>query len=321
MLTAIVVPGKRRSRRSWIHAHVSLMRLDHSIKQLFVLPGALVAWTLSGATWSGRSVLHCLVGLFAVTCVASSNYVLNEILDAPFDRLHPTKCMRPAACGLVHVPLAYLQWLILGIAGLLLAGTGGQAVLISCLALWCMGGVYNIPPVRTKDKPYLDVLSESINNPLRFCVGWYLIAPSVIPPASALIFYWMLGAYFMSLKRFSEYRQIGPAVARLYRGSFAHYTEKSLLNSVVFYAAASMLFFGAFVMRYHLELVFGFPMIALLMSVYFDLAFENDSAVQNPEKLLREPKLVILITSCVVLLVVLLHIHMPWLEVAFPKSF
>jgi decaprenyl-phosphate phosphoribosyltransferase len=311
---------EKPTRLSRARAHFSIMRLDHSVKQLFVLPGVMLAWTLSNARSSVHLLLHIVVGLIAVTCVASSNYVLNEILDAPFDRLHPTKHIRPAARGIVHLPLGYLQWLLLGSVGLLLARYGGHGVLWSCLALWLMGCLYNIPPVRTKDIPYLDVLSESINNPLRFCVGWFLIAPAITPPASMLISYWMLGAYFMSLKRFSEYRQIGSAVARLYRRSFEFYTEKSLLNSVVFYAAAGMLFFGAFIMRYRLELVFAFPLIALLMSVYFDLAFETDSAVQNPEKLLGEPKLVILITGCIILLFLLLHLRMPWLNGAFPKS-
>ena len=298
-----------------------MMRLDHSVKHIFVLPGILLAWTLGAFPYSLHLLLHISLGLVAVTAIASSNYVLNEILDAPFDRLHPTKHSRPAARGVVHIELGYLQWLVLGTAGLLLAYHLGTDVFWSCLVLWLMGCVYNIPPVRTKDIPYLDVLSESINNPLRFCVGWYLVAVSVLPPASLLISYWMLGAYFMSLKRFSEYRQVGPAIARLYRRSFEVYTEKTLLNSVVFYAAASMLFFGAFIMRYRLELVFAFPLMALLMSVYFDLAFETESAVQNPEKLLGEPKLMILIAACIILLFVLLKIRMPWLQVAFPKSF
>jgi hypothetical protein len=113
---------------------------------------------------------------------------------------------------------------------------------------------------------------------------------------------------------------MGPETAGWYRKSFRVYTEKSLLNSVVFYAAAAMLFFGAFIMRYRLELVFAFPVIALLMTAYFNMAFEPDSAVQNPEKLYREPGLLVLLTACIVLLVVLLFVKMPWLAQAFPKS-
>ena len=36
---------------------------------------------------------------------------------------------------------------------------------LTALVLWIMGCLYNFPPVRTKDVPYLDVLTESVNNP------------------------------------------------------------------------------------------------------------------------------------------------------------
>jgi len=301
-------------------AHVAIMRLDHSLKQIFVVPGIVIAITLTGTPFTALLAWHILIGLAAVTAVASSNYVLNEMLDAPFDRLHPTKQNRPAARGSVHYPSGFLQWILLGFAGFTLAYIVSQGLMWIVIVLWVMGCVYNISPVRTKDIPYLDVLSESINNPLRFCAGWYIVTTSVVPPLSLLISYWMLGAYFMALKRFSEYRQIGAETASSYRRSFQFYTEKSLLNSVVFYAAAAMLFFGAFIMRYRLELVFAFPVIALLMSVYFDLAFRHESAVQNPEKLFREPKLMVLLTTCIVLLAFLMLVKMPWLEQIFPKS-
>ncbi len=305
---------------SRMQAHLDIMRLDHSVKQIFVLPGIVVAATLAGVPFHPALLLRIVFALIAVTLVASSNYVLNEILDAPYDRLHPTKQYRPAACGRVHLPLGYLQWLVLGSAGLLLAHGISRGLMLSLLALWIMGCIYNISPLRSKDVPYLDVLSESINNPLRFCAGWYVVTAVMVPPVSLLLSYWMLGAYFMALKRFSEYRQSGPLLAGSYRRSFQFYTEKLLLNSVVFYAAAAMLFFGAFCMRYRMELVLAFPVIALLMSVYFDLAFEHDSAVQNPEKLFREPRLMILLTVCIALLVILLSVRLPWLAQMFPKS-
>ena len=264
-------------------AHLELLRLDHSVKQVFVFPGIVIAASLTGETMTASLLWRALLGLTAVVAAASSNYVLNELLDAPFDRLHPTKNTRPAASGSVYVPLAYAQWLVCALAGFLLAIAVSKQLFVSVLALWVMGCLYNIPPIRTKDVPYLDVLSESINNPIRFCVGWYIVTTAVIPPASMLIAYWMLGGYFMALKRFSEYRQIGYEAAGKYRRSFLFYTEQSLLVSVLFYAATSMLFFGAFIMRYRMEMIFAFPFIALLMAVYFNLAFQQDSPVQNPE--------------------------------------
>lgn len=53
------------------------------------------------------------------------------------------------------------------------------------------------------------------------------------------------------------------------------------------------MFFGAFIMRYRVELILSFPFVSLVMAIYFYLAFEHESAVQNPEKLYREPALTI----------------------------
>jgi decaprenyl-phosphate phosphoribosyltransferase len=303
-----------------ISAHISLFRLDHSVKQVFIIPGIVIAARLADATVNMALFYRCVLGLGAVFAVASSNYVLNEILDAPFDRLHPTKCLRPAALGQIYPPLAYLQWLLSGLIGLLLAGEVSKPLFLSVLSLWIMGCLYNIPPVRTKDLPYLDVLSESINNPIRLCVGWYIVTSVVIPPISLLVAYWMLGAFFMALKRFSEFRQIGCDSAMRYRRSFEFYNEEVLLTSVTFYAAAAMLFFGAFIMRYRIEMVFAFPVIALLMAFYFRLAFSPDSSVQHPEKLYREPVLMVLLVACSTVLVITTFVNMPWLAQLFPKS-
>lgn len=303
-----------------LRAHASLLRLDHSVKQVFVIPGIVIAVGLTDAPLDRGLLIRTLLGVAAVMAAASSNYVLNELLDAPFDRLHPTKRLRPAACRSVNFPLAYAQWLIVGAIGFALALEVSRPLFFSVLSLWVMGCFYNIPPVRTKDIPYLDVLSESVNNPIRLCVGWYIVTAVVIPPVSLLVAYWMLGAYFMALKRFSEYRQIGRDSAVKYRRSFEFYNEQSLLTSVLFYAATAMLFFGAFIMRYRMEMVFAFPFIALLMAVYFQISFLEDSPVQNPEKLYREPRIMALLAVCSVVLVAMLYINLPWLARVFPKS-
>ncbi|HTW78240.1 MAG TPA: UbiA family prenyltransferase [Terracidiphilus sp.] len=302
-------------------AHARMMRLDHSIKQIFVAPGIVLAASIGQIHLAGAIWFRIAIGLLAATLIASSNYVLNELLDAPSDRLHPSKQSRPAASGLVHRGWGYAQWIVLMLAGMALAAQLGFPFALSAAGLWIMGCVYNIPPVRSKDLAYLDVLTESINNPLRFCLGWYSVVSSLLPPTSLLISYWMLGCFFMTLKRFSEYRQIADHErAAGYRRSFAHYSEEALLNSATFYAASSMLFFGAFIMRYRIELILSFPVIAWLMAVYFSLSFRHDSPVQRPELLFREPKLMVPLCICIALMVVLLFVNVPWIAFTFPKS-
>jgi 4-hydroxybenzoate polyprenyltransferase len=296
-----------------LRAHLQIMRLDHSIKNIFVIPGIVVPLSvLRTPLLSPPLVWNILVGFLAITLIACSNYVLNELLDAPFDRLHPKKRNRPTAQGLVSVPVAYAQWLLMMAAGIALAVTISRPFAYTAGALWVMGCFYNTPPFRTKDKVYLDVLSESVNNPLRMLLGWFMVTSALIPPASLLLCYWMIGCYLMALKRFSEYREIGSAqVAGTYRKSFQYYTEVSLLTSVNFYACVAMLFFGTFIMRYRIEWILVFPLLALMMATYFKLAFQPNSAAQNPEKLYREPLLMTEAILISVLMITLLYVDIP----------
>jgi decaprenyl-phosphate phosphoribosyltransferase len=304
-----------------LKAHLAIARLDHSIKNLFVLPGVIVPLSTGAVVLNSHMLWMLVIAFVSITLVACSNYVINEVLDAPFDRLHPIKKNRPAARGLVNIPLAYVQWLAMMLVGV---GLGlhflGTMFALTAVVLWVMGCVYNFPPVRTKDVPYLDVLTECVNNPLRMMLGWYAVTV-LVPPVSLLVAYWMIGCYFMALKRFSELNEIADrSVAGSYRKSFKHYTPESLLVSVCFYASTAMLFLGAFIMRYRIELILGFPFIALTMAVYLKLAFKTESAVQNPEKLYREPLLMGSFAATVLVMSLLLFVRLPRLEEFFPPT-
>ncbi len=322
------MPDSERTRIPFfdrIRAHVAIARLDHSIKNLFVLPGVIVPLSIYPALFTLRLVETLALAFVSITLVACSNYVINEVLDAPFDRLHPIKKNRPAARGLVSIPIAYVQWLLMMIAGVAIGLTISKMFALMALILWIMGCIYNFPPIRTKDVPYLDVLTESINNPLRMLLGWYAVTAAMgfplVPPVSLLIAYWMIGCYFMGLKRFSELSEFHKsgdhALAGSYRASFKRYTPESLLVSVLFYASTAMLFLGAFIIRYRIELILGFPFVAFTMAIYLKLSFKPESAVQNPEKLYREPLLMASFAATVLIMGLLLFIRMPRLEQFF----
>ncbi|HET9408882.1 MAG TPA: UbiA family prenyltransferase [Candidatus Sulfotelmatobacter sp.] len=307
-----------RPGRPSLLGHLQIARVDHWVKNVFVLPGVIVALSVDRARWVSWSWITFVLGMLAVCLIASSNYVINEILDAPSDLLHPVKNTRPVPAGRVSIPWAYVQWIALLAAGLLLALHVSTLFTLTLLALWIMGCLYNIPPVRSKDLPYLDVLSEAINNPLRMLAGWYLAGTTMIAPASLLVSYWMVGCYFMAIKRFAEFRDIGDHHrSASYRKSFGFYNEQRLLVSIMFYGSQAMLFFGAFIMRYRLELVLAFPLVALVMALYLSLAFKPDSAVQRPEGLYREPALMGAVVSCTVVMAVLLFVNISVLHRIF----
>ena len=301
--------------------HFEIFRLDHWIKNIFVLPGLLIALSIYPQSFSWSLCTSIFLGFLAAGLVASSNYVINEILDAPFDALHPTKRHRPTPAGRVHVRLGYVQWIFLLLLGLGLGSLVSQALVMVLLWLWVMGCIYNIPPIRAKDVPYVDVLVESINNPIRLLIGWYIISPPFQMPISLLISYWMIGAYLMAIKRFAEMRDISRDIsAKQYRKSFGYYTEQNLLVSIMFYAATAMLFFGVFVMRYRLELILSFPLIAFIMAMYLNLAFKEDGSAQAPEKLWKETPLMLASFLCLILMVILMNVSLPGFTAFFSQS-
>jgi len=295
--------------------HWAILRVDHWFKNVFALPGVVLALTLVPEASRDGLLVRLLLGAASLCLVASSNYVLNELLDAPYDRLHPVKSARPVPSGRVYVPLAWFQWLAVGALGLWLGMLVSAPFAATVAALWAMGCVYNVRPLRSKDLPYLDVLTESLNNPLRLLAGWYAVDPGMFPPASLQLSYWMVGAYFMAIKRYAEYRFIGdPGRAAAYRPSFVYYSEARLLTSIMFYAASAMLFFGIFIARHRIEMIVTFPLVALVMALYFNTGLKPNSAAQHPERLYRERGLMAAILVCSLAMAVCLVVDMPTLD-------
>ncbi len=290
MKTAIATASRPAapSYAAGLYRYVQIARPDHWIKNIFVIPGAAAALAVA-PHGAGGALLPLAAALISVCLLASANYTINEFLDAQYDRFHPLKSDRPGARGLLDGRLVLVQYLLLAICGLAVAAPINNACLLTGLSLLAMGLVYNAPPLRTKDQAYLDVLSESVNNPIRFLLGWFAVTGAVLPPASVLLAYWMGGAFLMAIKRYAEYRAIGdPARAALYRRSFARYSEQSLLLSGFFFALCSAFFTAIFLIKYRIEFLLTFPLIASLFTWYLAIGLKRDSAAQAPEKLHRE---------------------------------
>jgi decaprenyl-phosphate phosphoribosyltransferase len=298
-----------------IRHYIHIARPDHWFKNIFMLPGIIMGLYYTQFSFEGTSVTVFILGILATCLIASANYVINEWLDLEFDKFHPVKKNRPAVTAGLKKSFVYLEYALLALAGLLMAWFVSRLFFIIELIFLVMGFLYNVKPFRTKDKAYLDVLSESVNNPIRFILGWLLLGIGFLPPSSVLIAYWMGGAFLMATKRFAEYRFIAdPEIAGRYRHSFSFYTEGRLLTSTVFYALCSSFFLAIFLIKHRIELLISFPFIALLFTWYLHIGFEENSIVQTPEKLYQKKGFVAYVFFLFVLLVVLLKIDIPALD-------
>lgn len=304
--------------------YVSLARLDHGAKHIFIVPGMVIASLLRGV--DGHTVIRSsTLGFLTAICIASANYVINEWLDRDFDRHHPSKSARAAVQRDLSRPIVIGEWLGLLAAGLACAWLVSD-LMLGVASLFALQGIlYNVPPLRTKDKAYFDVVSESINNPLRLMIGWAIIDSATLPPISIILTYWCGGAFLMAAKRLSEYREIVISCGRdllvRYRASFRGYDESALHISCFTYGLLSVFFLGVFLIKYRIEYLLVMPIIILLFSQYLSLAMQSGSSAQSPEKLYHERGLMLSLTALVTVFIGATFIDIPWLSVLLDQHF
>ncbi len=256
-----------------------------------------------------------VLGLLAAISIASANYAINEWLDRGFDRHHPTKSQRTAVRRELRGDFVWFEWLVLAGVGLSCSYMANIPMFLACSVFALQGLVYNVPPVRLKDKPYLDVISESINNPLRLIIGWTMIDATSLPPGSIILSFWLGGAFLMAVKRLSEYRDItashGRELLSRYRSSFLGYSEISLTVSCFVYALLSTFFLAVFLLKYRIEYILLMPLITALFGQYVAMAMKPDSSAQKPEKLFRERGLMLLVSLLGVAFLALTFVDVP----------
>lgn len=285
--------------------YLRVCRPDHWLKNIFIVFGHAVALALGHAVWNGgTSLLWAAFSLVPACFIASANYILNEILDAPFDRMHPTKKLRGVAAGLVKVPVLWGIKAVLIVAGFGLSlAFFNTGYTLSLGMLLASGVVYNIPPVRLKDRAFQDVIAESFNNPIRLWLGWFAFpgtSAEVWPPLTIVLAWWCFGALLMTGKRYAEFRFISAstgdaAASGRYRRSFQVYTDQSLIIAMVTYANLFCFCTGlALATLLPLRnLILVFPLVVVAIISYFRRAMSDEGAKLEPEELMKNPWIVL----------------------------
>lgn len=304
-----------------IKDYISIARPGHWFKNIFILPGILFAYILTNIDIS-VFIRNIFFGILSTCLIASANYVINEWVDAKYDQYHPLKKHRPSVLGKIKASYVYFEYFLLSIMGLIIAFKISIHFFFTSVFFLIMGILYNLRPFRAKDRTYLDVLVESINNPIRLMLGWFIVTSSLFPPSSFIFGYWMSGAFLMAVKRYSELKYINDSnQAKLYRKSFEYYTEENLLISSFLYAILSAFFLGVFLVKYRIELMLCLPFLAILFAWYLHLGMLPNSPAQNPEKLFLQKDFAFFVLLTSILIIDLLIIDIPSLRLLLNNAF
>jgi 4-hydroxybenzoate polyprenyltransferase/phosphoserine phosphatase len=119
--------------------YMQALRPHQWLKNTLVFVPMLAAHQLNLTTF-GQSLL----AFIAFNLVASSVYILNDLLDLRPDRAHPRKLARPLASGLI--PIAHGSWMapLLLLAGALIALTVGGAFALVILGYFIAATAYSL---------------------------------------------------------------------------------------------------------------------------------------------------------------------------------
>jgi 4-hydroxybenzoate polyprenyltransferase len=154
---------------------IKLARPKDWIKNVFVLlpvPFAIAA----GAHFE---TIPFLLGLAGFCLINSAIYTLNDLCDAESDRLHPQKCRRPIAAGIVSTRAASFQIVVLlalGLALCLLAHKAGTMAIV--LVYIAINAAYNLG---AKHITLLDVFLLSSGFVIRVLLGCALVSAEPSP--------------------------------------------------------------------------------------------------------------------------------------------
>ena len=267
--------------------YIAVLRLDHWHKNLFTLLGSLGAIAYFHIPFSKIDGWGIFLGLFLSCLLSSVNYAINEFLDASFDALHPTKRHRPIPSGKINPEKLFFIAGLMLVAAILISDLWMPKFFSFFLILFFLSGLlYNLRPVRAKDIAFLDVIVESLNNPIRLCIGWYAFEHlSKFPPLSLIICFWVFGAYLMTAKRYAEVEKISKTEAENYRPVYRVYTASSLMRMIHLYALFTLAAFTWISIKYKPAFLYFIPFAVAFFAWFYILTIQKDSFVSNPEKI------------------------------------
>jgi 4-hydroxybenzoate polyprenyltransferase len=261
-------------------ALVRLMRPQQWIKNLLLFAALVFAEKL----FVPESLLLAVLG-FASFCLASSSvYVVNDLLDAERDRLHPEKRRRPIASGAVPPPAAVFLALALTVAALSLAAWIRPAFAWSVLIYMGLTHFYSLAG---KNVVILDVMLIAAGFVVRAIAGALAIQ---VPISDWFIVCTAFLALFVALsKRKAEMLALDEDASQA-RPVLARYTTPSLNAFTATSMAAALISYALYVLDSHQQTLAEFPLLWLtvpcvLFALFrYHLLVESGRQGEKPEE-------------------------------------
>ncbi len=266
---------------------IKISRVDHWPKQIFMIPGFMFFFYTTSVDINIEIILLIFLSILCTSLIASSNYVINEYLDANYDKHHPLKKKRVLVfkkIKLIEILIYYI--FLVTISFLISKFFFNKYFMLTLILFVIMGIIYNVKPLRCKDLRVIDILSESINNPIRFILAYTALGGSFDLNLYILLSYWSGGAFLMTCKRYAEKKFFKNNIKLAkYRPSIAKYNFLHLLYLIFIFAILSEIFLFIFLLQINIINPYFSLYFIFLFIFYFFFSTNKKGLAQTPEKM------------------------------------
>lgn len=193
----------------------------------------------TGQLFNASAFWQSFWAFIALCFLSSSNYIFNDILDAPHDRKHPFKKFRPVASGKLTIKLAAFISLAFVLIGLLISVNIGQAFLIMAVVFILLEYLYTLV---FKHFTVIDILAISAAYFIRVYAGeaaaGFHISIWLALAVLSLALFLAIGKRRAELTLMQGYQGVVP---RDTRESLLHYSEKLLDTYTAMFANSTFI--------------------------------------------------------------------------------
>ncbi len=274
------------------------VRVNQWIKNLVIFTAII----FSGKLFESKLFFQTLFGLVIFCLLSSASYVLNDIVDYPYDKKHPIKRLRPIASGKISLAEASFITFLLIMISLVSSLFFSIHFFLLCLVFILLHFFYSL---YFKKFPVIDIFTISFSFMIRAYAGEALTGYHIPIWLVLTIFF---GSLFMAaVKRHAELVSHGPSAREsLYRYqehfldfltytfatltiigySFYTYFEKPPFIETPFSKFFGMMFPGFEGRKW---LMITIPLVVFGISRYAQLLYEKYEGEQ-PEKIITTDK-------------------------------
>lgn len=217
-------------------SYIQLLRPKHWIKNLLIF--APLIFSLSFEQGQFNRALIVFVGY---SLLASSVYVLNDLVDIKNDQSHPIKSKRPIASGLVGSKIALVVALILLCLAAVAAICISERILITFIIYLLINIAYTF---WAKNIAIIDVMIVALGFVLRVIAG--ALAISVAPSQWILLFVFFFALFLAFGKRRNEMTVLANSKRVEHRQSIKEYTEGFIGQMLSLTAGISLVFYSLY---------------------------------------------------------------------------